>query len=222
MVVELGSHTDAQGNDSYNQKLSQRRATSSKAWLTERGIKDNRIKAVGYGETQIRNQCVNGVKCPDDEHRYNRRTEFKIISGPTSIKIKENRLQKTNGNGGIGSIKTTTQSQKGKAKLVFENDSYDLGELVQGDKRKLTFKFTNEGTEDVKIDFATGSCGCTVPDWPRKTFKPGESGEIEVEYDSKDKEGLQENTVDVYLLNEDEKGYPMVYIAKFKAFVKKK
>jgi peptidoglycan-associated lipoprotein len=222
MVIELGSHTDAQGNDSYNQRLSQRRATSSKAWLTEKGIKDSRVKAVGYGETQIRNQCVNGVKCPDEEHRYNRRTEFKIISGPTSIKIKETRLQKTNGNGGIGSVKPTKQTQQGNAKLVFEKDSYDLGELVQGDQRTLTFKFTNEGTEDVKIDFASGSCGCTVPDWPRKTFKPGESGEIEVEYDSKDKEGLQENTVDVYLVNQDEKGYPMVYIAKFKAFVKKK
>lgn len=218
MVVELGSHTDAQGNDSYNQRLSQRRATNSKAWLTERGIAASRIKAVGYGETQIRNQCVNGVKCPDQEHRYNRRTEFKIIAGPTSIKVKQERLEKTNGNGGIGAVK----KQKGNVKFVFEKDNYDLGEMIQGDKRKLTFKFTNEGTEDVKIDFATGSCGCTVPDWPRKTFKPGESGKIEVEYDSKDKEGLQENTVDVYLVNEDERGYPMVYIAKFKAFVKKK
>jgi len=220
MIVELGSHTDAQGNDSYNQKLSQRRATSSKAWLTDRGIASSRIKAVGYGETQIRNQCVDGVKCPDEEHRYNRRTEFKIIAGPTSIKVKQNRLEKNNGNGGIGAIEE--KGQKGNAKLVFENDSFDLGEMVQGDKRNLTFKFTNEGTEDIKIDFATGSCGCTVPDWPRKTFKPGESGEITVEYDSKDKEGLQENTVDVYLLNEDDKGYPMVYIGKFKAFVKKK
>ena len=220
MIVELGSHTDAQGNDSYNQRLSQRRASSSKEWLTEKGIADNRIKAVGYGETQIRNQCVNGVRCPDEEHRYNRRTEFKIIAGPTSIKVKQERLEKTNGNGGIGAYKK--QSPTGTTKLVFEKDSYDLGELVQGDKRKLTFKFTNEGTEDVKIDFATGSCGCTVPDWPRKTFKSGESGEIEVEYDSKDKEGLQENTVDVYLVNQDEKGYPMVYIAKFKAYVKKK
>lgn len=219
MVVELGSHTDAQGNDDYNQRLSQRRAASSKKWLTDRGIADDRIKAVGYGETQIRNQCVNGVKCPDEEHRYNRRTEFKIIAGPTSIKVKQERLQKSSGNGGIGAVQTP---KKKEVKLVFEKDSYDLGELMQGEKRKLTFKFTNEGTEDVKIDFATGSCGCTVPDWPRKTFKPGESGEIEVEYDSKDKEGLQENTVDVYLVNQDEKGYPMVYIAKFKAFVKTK
>lgn len=219
MVVELGSHTDAQGNDDYNQRLSQRRATSSKKWLTDRGIAEDRIKAVGYGETQIRNQCVNGVKCPDEEHRYNRRTEFKIIAGPTSIKVKQERLQKSSGNGGIGAVQTP---KKKEVKLVFEKDSYDLGELMQGEKRKLTFKFTNEGTEDVKIDFATGSCGCTVPDWPRKTFKPGESGEIEVEYDSKDKEGLQENTVDVYLVNQDEKGYPMVYIAKFKAFVKTK
>ena len=236
MVVELGSHTDAQGNDSYNQRLSQRRATSSKNWLTDRGIKSNRIKAVGYGETQIRNQCVNGVKCPDDEHRYNRRTEFKIISGPTSIKIKETRLQKTNGNGGIGAVEqsqptptsqeaaatsTSSKEQVGKAKLVFDKTSVDLGNLKQGEKRQLKFTFTNTGTEDVKIDFATGSCGCTVPDWPRGTFKPGESGVIEVEYDSKEKEGLQENTVDVYLVNEDEDGYPMVFIASFKAFVEK-
>ena len=219
MVVELGSHTDAQGNDSYNQRLSQRRAASSKNWLTERGIKSNRIKAVGYGETQIRNHCNNGVKCPDEEHRYNRRTEFKIIAGPTSIKIRETRLQKANGNGGIGQIQPTS---KKKVELTFDKDAIDLGTLTQGEKRNLSFKFTNTGTEDVKIDFATGSCGCTVPDWPRKTFKPGESGEIAVEYDSKEKEGLQDNSVDVILTSLDEKGYPIIYTAKFKVFVKTK
>ncbi|MEM6964513.1 MAG: DUF1573 domain-containing protein [Bacteroidota bacterium] len=219
MVIELGSHTDAQGNDSYNQRLSQRRAASSKRWLTERGIADSRVKAVGYGETQIRNHCVNGVKCPDEEHRYNRRTEFKIISGPTTIKIEEKRLQKSSGNGGIG---MSQQSGKKKFELTFEKDMIDLGTLTQGDKRQLKFKFTNTGTEEVKIDFAQGSCGCTVPDWPRKNFKPGESGEIEVEYNSKEKEGAQDNSVDVILTATDEKGYPIIYTATFKAFVKTK
>lgn len=94
MEIELSSHTDSQGRTGYNQKLSQRRAESAKNWLTERGITESRITAVGYGESQIRNQCVNGVRCTDDEHRYNRRTDFKITAGPTSIKIEKTQLKK--------------------------------------------------------------------------------------------------------------------------------
>lgn len=85
MVIELSSHTDAQGDDEYNRALSQRRANSATKWLTDRGIATQRIQSVGYGESVIINQCRNGVKCTDDEHRFNRRTEFKIIAGPTSV-----------------------------------------------------------------------------------------------------------------------------------------
>ena len=48
----------------------------------------DRIKPVGYGESIILNQCIEGVSCTDDEHRFNRRTEFKILDGPESIIIK--------------------------------------------------------------------------------------------------------------------------------------
>jgi peptidoglycan-associated lipoprotein len=89
MKVELSSHTDAQGNDQYNEKLSQRRANSAAKWMTERGILAARIVPVGYGEKVILNRCANGVECPDDEHRFNRRTEFKILEGPTSILIEK-------------------------------------------------------------------------------------------------------------------------------------
>ena len=89
MVIELSSHTDAQGTDGYNQRLSQRRAQSAVDWLIGNGVNPDRMQAVGYGETQILNRCVNGVKCTDDQHRFNRRTEFKIIAGPTSIEIKQ-------------------------------------------------------------------------------------------------------------------------------------
>lgn len=87
MVIELSSHTDSQGVSKYNEKLSQRRADSAKAWLVERGIQTDRIQPVGYGEAVILNRCVNGVRCSDDEHRVNRRTEFKMISGPDTIEI---------------------------------------------------------------------------------------------------------------------------------------
>lgn len=85
--IELSSHTDSRGKDEYNRKLSQRRAESTKAWLVEEGIAAGRIKAVGYGETKLLNKCGNGVECTEDEHRLNRRSEFKIISGPQTIEI---------------------------------------------------------------------------------------------------------------------------------------
>lgn len=89
MVIELSSHTDARGTDSYNMSLSQKRANSAKEWLVQNGVKSSRIKAVGYGETVILNKCANDVECTDEEHRFNRRTEFKIIAGPTTIEIEK-------------------------------------------------------------------------------------------------------------------------------------
>ena len=77
--VELGSHTDSRGTDSYNESLSQRRSDSAVGYIVAKGIAFNRIVAKGYGETQLVNQCSNGVQCSDAEHRKNRRTEFKIL-----------------------------------------------------------------------------------------------------------------------------------------------
>jgi peptidoglycan-associated lipoprotein len=96
MKIQLNSHTDAQGKDKYNQELSQRRAASAKRWLIKNGVEVTRIKAVGKGETEIRNECVNGVKCDDDQHRYNRRTEFVILEGPTTIQVKKRQFIKKN------------------------------------------------------------------------------------------------------------------------------
>src|SRR5690606_19083468 len=89
MKIELSSHTDSRGNDEYNAALSQRRAESARQWLLQKGIAADRIVAKGYGEAQILNQCVNGIKCTDEEHRFNRRTEFKITEGPTTVTIKK-------------------------------------------------------------------------------------------------------------------------------------
>jgi len=96
MKIELSSHTDARGKEGYNQKLSQRRASSAKRWLVKAGISASRIKAVGKGEKEIRNRCVNGMdkECSDDEHRFNRRTEVRITEGPTTFTIEKKRLRK--------------------------------------------------------------------------------------------------------------------------------
>ncbi|MBL0100855.1 MAG: OmpA family protein [Saprospiraceae bacterium] len=88
MVIELSSHTDSRGDNEFNKKLSQRRANSTKNWLVEEGIASARIKAVGYGETKLLNKCKDRVKCSEEEHQLNRRSEFKIIAGPQTIEIK--------------------------------------------------------------------------------------------------------------------------------------
>lgn len=79
ITIELSSHTDCRGTDNYNQDLSFRRAKSAKNYLVAKGIKANRIKTKGYGESQPVNKCVDGVTCSDDEYQANRRTEFKVI-----------------------------------------------------------------------------------------------------------------------------------------------
>jgi len=77
--VELGSHTDSRGSDSYNEWLSQKRSDSAVGYIIANGISSDKIVAKGYGETQLVNRCSNGVSCSDEEHRKNRRTEFKIL-----------------------------------------------------------------------------------------------------------------------------------------------
>ncbi|ATA88788.1 flagellar motor protein MotB [Capnocytophaga stomatis] len=80
MKIDVRSHTDSRGSDSYNLALSDRRAKSTVKWIIDNGIDASRITGKGYGETQLTNHCSNGVKCTPEEHQANRRSEFIIIS----------------------------------------------------------------------------------------------------------------------------------------------
>lgn len=79
MRIELSSHTDARGSDSYNLNLSEKRAKSAVEYLISQGIDTSRLVAKGYGETKLLNRCKNDVKCSEEEHQFNRRTEFTIL-----------------------------------------------------------------------------------------------------------------------------------------------
>jgi len=81
ITIELGSHTDSRAGDDYNLKLSEKRAKSATEYIVKTGnIATSRVVSKGYGETQLVNNCKNGVKCNEEEHQKNRRTEFKVIS----------------------------------------------------------------------------------------------------------------------------------------------
>ncbi len=78
--IELGSHTDAIGDAGFNQQLSQKRADEARRYLLENGnIEAERVRAVGYGESELRNGCRDGVPCSSEAHRENRRTEVVIL-----------------------------------------------------------------------------------------------------------------------------------------------
>lgn len=80
LIIEGGSHTDSRGSFSYNEKLSFRRADATVQYIINKGIDANRISAKGYGETELVNNCADGVKCTEPEHQLNRRTEFVVTN----------------------------------------------------------------------------------------------------------------------------------------------
>ena len=80
MIIELGSHTDSRDTDERNMKLSEGRAAAAAEYIVSKGIEATRISGKGYGETQLKNGCGDGVKCTEAQHQENRRTEIKIIS----------------------------------------------------------------------------------------------------------------------------------------------
>lgn len=79
IIIECGSHTDSRGTSKNNNKLSELRANSTIEYIISKGIDKDRISGKGYGETQLMNQCSNGVKCSEEQHQLNRRTEFVVI-----------------------------------------------------------------------------------------------------------------------------------------------
>jgi outer membrane protein OmpA-like peptidoglycan-associated protein len=86
--IELGSHTDCRGTNLYNDDLSSRRAKSVVKYLTDRGIAADRLEARGYGETQLKNQCADGVSCTETEQARNRRTELRVLSGADGVGVR--------------------------------------------------------------------------------------------------------------------------------------
>jgi outer membrane protein OmpA-like peptidoglycan-associated protein/tetratricopeptide (TPR) repeat protein len=78
--IKIESHTDSRGSDAYNMKLSDARAKATQAYIISKGIETSRIEsAIGFGESRLKNKCSNGVKCSDEEHFVNRRSDFIII-----------------------------------------------------------------------------------------------------------------------------------------------
>jgi hypothetical protein len=83
-----------------------------------------------------------------------------------------------------GNVNAQVEITKG-AKIKFNKEVHDYGTVKYDGDGTCTFDFTNEGNEALVISNAKGSCGCTVPEWPKEPIAPGASASIKVKYDTK-------------------------------------
>lgn len=81
--------------------------------------------------------------------------------------------------------------------ITFESLEYDFGKITQGEVVSVDFHFRNTGKANLIISGASGSCGCTVPKWPKEPIAPNKTGIIHVVFDSEGKRGYQEKTITV-------------------------
>lgn len=81
--------------------------------------------------------------------------------------------------------------------MTFEKDKYEFGKIIQGEKVTYSFKFKNTGKSDLIINSANATCGCTVPTYSKDPIKPGETGKVDVVFDSDGKKGVVNKTVTI-------------------------
>lgn len=100
------------------------------------------------------------------------------------------------------------------AKIFFTNPKHNFGQINEGDTVVHIFSFKNTGKVPLIISSATGTCGCTVPEWPKNPIEPGKSGEIKVSFNSTGKSGTQDK--EVYIVSNS---IPNKTVLSIKAFV---
>jgi len=94
--------------------------------------------------------------------------------------------------------KSSIQKESNYAEITFDRVFHDFGMVSEGEIVKTIFKFTNTSENDLYIVDALGSCGCTVPKYPKNVpIKPGGTGEIEVNFDTNGRPDLQQKMVKV-------------------------
>lgn len=121
-----------------------------------------------------------------------------------NLERRVNQLENGNVARGVVTPQTTNPSAQtiendltANASFQWETTMYNFGTIQQGEVVNYTFKFTNNGTEDLKIQSTSASCGCTVPNHTKDPIPPGGSGEIVVRFDSKGKSGQQSPVITV-------------------------
>lgn len=141
-----------------------------------------------------------GIMLMDDDGVSYDKTTTDSENVSSSVAATDNAAQ-INANQDANVVNTNTGP---KTSVKFEEMQHDFGEIEQNSRNTKIFTFTNSGTEPLIITNAKGSCGCTVPRYPREPVAPGESGEIEVVYSPGSQKNQQTKSVTITANTEPE------------------
>ena len=82
-------------------------------------------------------------------------------------------------------------------KFEFKETEHDFGTIMQGEIVSYAFRFKNVGRSDLLISNARATCGCTVPEYPKKPIKPGDEGKILVTFNTSNRKGMQNKSITI-------------------------
>ena len=148
LIIEASSFTDSQGSNSYNVRLSQRRAKAAVSYLKSQGIDAERIRSKGYGEEKLVNECVNGVECDDSKHQMNRRTEFNFVNTQASRSYKPKAVTRKK----LVASNESSQVNEKKKKKKSKSDKKGVRKVPpKKNKRSITTRKTRYAAVEVPV-----------------------------------------------------------------------
>ncbi len=160
LTVEIGSHTDSRGGNERNMELSRERAQKVVDFLVDNDVLRSRLISRGYGETELKNDCINGVECPDWKHKENRRTELKVLGiAPVKAEIKTlaHIKQLEQGDALLEEIQFGGQIQIPLDSMVMESDSLSIDKLIEQNQKLENATSDLEGSMDIEQEEVTMS-----------------------------------------------------------------
>ncbi|MCH2020839.1 MAG: DUF1573 domain-containing protein [Saprospiraceae bacterium] len=131
----------------------------------------------------------------EEENKYLKR-EIEVIKSQIR-ELSNNFPRPHEGNTEREDIRINDSVKLNNAIMKFDNTSHDFGTIKAGNSVSYTYKFKNTGNIPLQITNAKGSCGCTVPKWPKAKIEPGDEGEILVTFNSKGKKGHQHKSITI-------------------------
>ena len=118
-----------------------------------------------------------------------------VVMGLSFTSCKEDATQKIKTENLEVAKERDSEIKMGGPRFKFDKTEHDFGTINEGDVVETVFAFTNVGKSELIITSAKGSCGCTVPEWPKEPIMPGEAGEIKVKFNSYRKPNLQQKQI---------------------------
>ena len=208
-------------------------------------ISERLAQRTGFTEgdtlTEAYVKALPGQAQQDLANQLNRRTEFKVLEGPTTIIIRRDIIERAiegpdrqslpqeapgQGAAPVTPVQDTISDMStlygkspeeiaGLPVLQFEQRSLDLGAVKQGDKRTFTYTFTNTGRVAGQI-MLIQACECTSVEHDNSiVYAPGDSGILTVTFDSESKSDPETLGIDVFLEQSDANGRPVIELVEY-------